>query len=458
MNFSQNQTRPRCVRMAGFAAVLAASTLALSACSAGDLLEVESPDIIDPRAVESPAGANAVRIGALARFNAATTGGESLLLLGGLFADEWINGDTFVDRHQFDRREMLPANTFLTAAVRNLHRARQSAFQAVGLLQQYLPTAPAWQTGEMHFVQGFLVNQAAEAFCNGLIFSDIELDGTVRYGDQITTTQAYERALGHVNDGLAVVTGTTAGDVRVRHALNLTKGRILLNLDRPGEAATAVAGVPTNYTYDVNHSVNAANNNIWNWNILTRRYSVANNEGGNGINFVTAADPRVPVCQAPCPQAGVTLAARDDGQQPLHLQLLWPTREASVALLQGVDGRMIEAEAQLEAGNAGAALGILNAARATIDLPPLDDAGSADARLNQILREKAFWTFARGQRMGDLRRLVRQYGRAQNTVFPTGDWHKAGGSYGTDVNMPLPQEESNNPNLGGTAACLDRNP
>ena len=53
-----------------------------------------------------------------------------------------------------------------------------------------------------------------------------------------------------------------------------------------------------------------------------------------------------------------------------------------------------------------------------------------------------------------MRRLIRQYLRDPSAVFPTGDYHKGGGSYGNDVNLPIPIEEENNPN-GGT--CTDRN-
>jgi len=40
--------------------------------------------------------------------------------------------------------------------------------------------------------------------------------------------------------------------------------------------------------------------------------------------------------------------------------------------------------------------------------------------------------------------LVRQYGRGSETVFPTGAFPK-GGTYGTDVNLPVPTDEQNNP-------------
>jgi hypothetical protein len=79
-----------------------------------------------------------------------------------------------------------------------------------------------------------------------------------------------------------------------------------------------------------------------------------------------------------------------------------------------------------------------------------------DAAINLLFREKAFWTFSRGQRLGDLRRLIRQYGRTQDNVFPVGV-HYRGGNYGVDVNLPVPQQEENNPELGGAPACIDRN-
>ena len=137
--------------------------------------------------------------------------------------------------------------------------------------------------------------------------------------------------------------------------------------------------------------------------------------------------------------------------------MTWSGRENSIAIMQGVDARMIEAEAQLKAGNASGALATLNTARATKGLAALADAGTAAARVDQFFRERAFWQYGRGYRTGDLRRLIRQYGRAQSApVFPTGAWHK-GGNYGTDVDMPVPQAEQNNPNLGiTTQTCMSR--
>ncbi|MEO6447568.1 MAG: hypothetical protein ABIZ91_07620 [Gemmatimonadaceae bacterium] len=138
------------------------------------------------------------------------------------------------------------------------------------------------------------------------------------------------------------------------------------------------------------------------------------------------------------------------------MQTMWPVRESAVSISDGIEARMIEAEAQLKAGNTAGALATLNAARATVSGPaPLVDAGSDVARVNQLFRERAFWFFSRGHRVGDLRRLIRQYGRTEAMVFPTGAWHK-GGNYGTDVNFPIPQAEENNPNVPKGQSCIDR--
>ena len=119
---------------------------------------------------------------------------------------------------------------------------------------------------------------------------------------------------------------------------------------------------------------------------------------------------------------------------------------------------MIEAEAAQAAGNPGAMITALNAARATVaGLAPLTDPGTDAARVDLIFRERAFWMFSTGHRLGDMRRLIRQYGRSADTVFPIGPWPK-GGNYGPDINIPVPQAELNNPNLPSSGeTCLDRN-
>jgi hypothetical protein len=83
-----------------------------------------------------------------------------------------------------------------------------------------------------------------------------------------------------------------------------------------------------------------------------------------------------------------------------------------------------------------------------------------------MFRERAFWLYGTGTRLGDLRRLVRQYGRNQNTVYSVGPYPFSGatgipgplGAYGTDVSLTLPTAAGGlsdpNPNYKG---CLNHN-
>ena len=217
--------------------------------------------------------------------------------------------------------------------------------------------------------------------------------------------------------------------MRVRSAASIAKARALLGIDRPADAATAVAGIATTYSYDHTFATTSGDNAIWAQGASQQRYAVgANPEGNSGtfpvgpaVAFFQLRDPRVPAA------FGAGLA--QDGQTRSRNTTI-RGRSTAVAVVNGVDARLIEAEAALRAGNATQMLTILNALRATppklgerpepSGLAPLTDPGTEAARVDVLFREKALWTFGRGQRLGDLRRLIRQYGRTAAQTFPTG--------------------------------------
>lgn len=447
-------------------ALTLAATIVFSACNPTDVLQVKDPDIINPSDVQSAAGADAVRLGALGRLNdglaCAGCSSEGLFLLSGLFADEWNNGDSFIARWEVDQRSITPQNNFLTDMDRQLQRARVSASQAIGLLEEFKPTGAVADVAEMFFVQAYVENAIGEHYCNGLVLSNV-VDGVEQYGSPMSTQAAFERALAHADSGLALITGNSAEDTKIRNALAVTKGRILLNLNRPAEAAQAVAGVPTTFAYKIFYEQVKEDNGVWAYNNSARRYSVSTNEGTNGLNFATANDPRLPVCSGGdvvCKANGVTINQRDDKSAfPIYVQLKWPVRDAPITIAGGLEARMIEAEAAFRASDNPGMVAKLNQARTeggVVGLPAnLTDPGNDAARVDLIFRERAFWLFSTGHRVGDMRRLIKFYQRPAETVFPTGDWHK-GGPYGPDVNFPVPQAEETNPNVKANNTCTDR--
>jgi len=438
----------------------------VAACSTDAVLEVQDPDVINPEQITTPGGAEALRRGALSRFVNATSGGESFFLLGGLLADEFRSGDTFNERNEADRRNVQTSNANVRAAFRFAYRARISAQQTIEALRAF--ELEPWKIAEMYVVMAYIENMLAEDACSGIPLSDAKGTAVV-YGAPQATAQVFEVALAHADSALREVTGVGADVERVRHAAAVLRARILLNLDRPADAAAAAASVPTDFAWNNEHSTTTFANGVWSLNNSAGRWILSNGEGPNTIDFATAGDPRVPACRGiggvttgaealPDCATGVALRAFDASARtiPFFVQLVWPTRESPVAVISGLEARLIEAEGALRANDVATFLAIHNALRARVSgLAPLSDPGAQAARVTLHFRERAFWLFGRGYRLGDMRRLVRQYDRPVSAVFPTGSWFK-GGDFGGDVSLPIPQAEENNPEFPAGQACLSR--
>jgi len=439
------------------------------ACSSitDSILEVEDPDLIMPGNVNSLPGARAVANGALGRFITITAGGEGSWLYGGLLTDEWVTSSTFIQNDETDQRKVQLLNTQVTGFFRSMNRVRTAANQAIPLLQEFDSTNKAF-IAEMYFARGFAEMQLALDFCNGIPLSDAA--GTeVLYDTPRTNAEVFAVAVASFDSAIAKA-GTDAQSVTIINAAKIGKGRALMALNQYAAAAQAVTGVATSFRYQHTFSLTTSSNIIWSQGLSQRRYSVADSVDGNNrdilvrnaIPFYSARDPRVPVIDT---KVTPPLLVGQDGGTVMRTTTLYD-RLTPIDVVNGTDARLIEAESQLKNNDVAGWLATLNGLRnganrvtsigtvtlSATALPNLNDPGTPESRLNLLFREKAFWTFARGQRLGDLRRLVRQYGRAPTSVFPEGIHFKAG-NFGSDVNLPVVTDEQNNPNFTG---CLDR--
>ena len=453
----------RCVAVGGL--------VALAACQShltDTFLEATDPDLINPGNLESPEGADAIRIGALYRFSNMTAGAESSWLLGGELADEFTSTTTFTENDQADARSIKDDNGVMLPMFRNINRVRTAANQAIAALKKFRPTQTA-NIGEMYFARGFAEMQLAQDFCNGIPLSDAS-GADVEYGTPLPVKDVFERALASFDEALASASGTDAGSVLIANAARVGRGRALLGLNRITEAAAAVAAVPTAYSYNHTYLQVSGDNQMWSWTNSTFRYSLGDSAEGNARNylvrnalpFFSANDPRIRGSYTVRTVGGKpdTLKAQD-GTTFFKGNTLYASREAPVVVVSGIDARLIQAEERLRASDIPGMMTILNALRASAQnlggtttpvMTPLATPATPAAALDLLFRERAFWTFGRGQRLGDLRRLVRQHNRTVDQVFPMGDFFK-GGQYGSDVNLPIPQAEFNNQNFKG---CLDR--
>ena len=463
-NFSHARAR---YRNAALMALAVAGTFSVVSCgSATDsLLDVDDPDLITQGNINSAEGALALRSGALDRFRDITGGSESTWLFGGLLADEWSTSSTFVQNDETDQRNIQLNNSSITGFFRNLSRVRTASNQALQALKEFAPTQSA-AIAEMYFARGFAELQMASDFCNGIPLSDATTS-PITYGNAQTVQQVFTVALSSLDSSLAANTGTDALSVSIRNAAKVARGRVLLGLGRIEDAGAAVAGVPTTFSYDHTFQAGSGDNIIWSQPASSRRYTIGDSLEGNARNilvknvipFFSSGDPRLPV-RYTTQNSGKDTVKSQDGLTYSRTTTLY-ARSTNLPVTNGIDARLIEAEAALKAGNPGTMLSILNALRAAPPklgeiqpavLPPLTLPATMAGQVDLLFREKAFWTFSRGQRLGDLRRLIRDYGRTEQNTFPVGE-HYRGGNYGNDVNLPITTDELNNPNFTG---CIDR--
>ncbi len=459
-----------------------AATLALAVTACDNPLETVDPDIILPEDLEGPQAIPTIVQGAIGDFSLAYAGDATpivgVVMYSGLLGDEWFLSGTFPTRIEIDSRSIDIRNAELTTLFRNLQRARRSAERAVEFINDNADdpsdATSLGQKAQMNNLAGYMYLLIAESFCSGVPFSKGNPDGTLDFGQPLTTSQIYDVAVERFASASTDAQG--AGSSRQEAIATLGTARALLDVGDFVAAATVAASVPTEFVFNLDHSINSTGqeNGIFFVNAINERWSVADGEGSNGLEFLGPGgtmDIRVPWIRT-----GGTDVGFDRATPQRDLQK-YPGRDKLSIVGSGVEARLIEAEAALQAGDFITWLQILNDLRAdvaslltrdhldalrdqfgieggAVQLAQLTDPGTAAAREDMHFSERAFWLYATGTRLGDLRRLVRQYGRDSESVFPTGAYHK-GGVYGPDVNLPVVFDEENNTNFD---QCLDRNP
>ncbi|HEY4735391.1 MAG TPA: hypothetical protein VIH53_12695 [Gemmatimonadaceae bacterium] len=442
----------------------AAGFAVLVACNSDKLLKVEDPDVARPEALQGASALPAQRAGAVGNFGVALNGGAAdveQVHLSGMLSDELINTETFPTRIEIDQRAMTLPNTSLIGTFFDLTRARSFADLAVDNYR-LSATKAADSVGfpEVLSLSGMSYILFAENYCGAVPISKANPDGSFTFGKAESTNTLLDSAVSKFNQALAVPQ-TTVLTTSLKQLAQIGKGRALLNQGKYAEAAAAVAGVNTLFQYNYVHSETTGrqNNGTWGLTVSVARFGEANVEAGVGLPYQTEGnvktagfDPRV--ADSVANRAGQGNKGFD-GTTVQWVQAKFPLRSSSITVADGVEARLIEAEAALNAGDAVGALNTLNALRSNAallalrgypanSLPPLTLQVTPAAQQDQLFKERAYWLYLTSHRLGDMRRLIRQYGRAVNSVFPNGPYFK-GGTYGTDVNVPVPFQEQNNP-------------
>jgi hypothetical protein len=401
-----------------------------------------------------------------------------MMLASGMLTDElqYQNPNGFQLRLSFadvplDAR-ILPegtASNLTDVAYSDLQLVRTYGVQANGALASYAPAAPGALRGEVYALQGYAEVLLADLFCSGVPLSTLEFEGEYQYRAGSTTTQVYQHALTLFDSALTLAPDS----IRIATLARVGKARTFLDLgqlDSAARVADAVADT-SHYQFPANflEGQNSGSTLVSVRSRLAAYATVSDREGITGLPYLSSGDPRT----ATRPFQGGT----EKGFFPVKYNE--PGSTALVVVASGVEARLIQAEVALHDGDITAWLTTLNMLRTdgtfttapdSIDatktdtiwnagtggvagLKPLVDPGTPTARVDLLFAERAAWLFLTGTRQGDLRRLIRQYGRRQNQVYPTGNYPSSTILYGSDVTAPIPVAERQNPLFTG---CLSR--
>jgi hypothetical protein len=470
-----------------------AFAFSLASCDTDKVVQVIDPAQLQPIAVNTAAAVPSLVNGAFRQFIGGYSGlGDDAFVSMGVMTDEFYWGDSFTTRFAADRRTLQPPSSgnISDTPFARLEQARmlaRRAYAAVGTFESELDD-PTDMRSELRTTEGYVYLTMSEGWCGAVPFSNVpdagDIDPTaIEYGDPLSTNAMNQQAVSLFNEAIAL---------DGRQLAMVGKGRALLNQGLYAQAAAAVASVPTSFVFLIEHSTNSGAENNGITSLLDNgRYSISNLEGGQtssgaalrpdnnvsltassaeGLPFRVLQDPRLP-----------WIARPGNGRCFTSSVFCWrnnnmPDFDSDLPLASGVEARLIEAEAALQAGDPATMMAKLNALRAqaaailpllwpsqrqvfpppaagAVNLPPLADPAVASdpaatqfaARRDLLFRERALWLYSTGHRLGDLRRLVRNYGLPQSSVFPSGAYFR-GGTFGTDVNYSVPFNENvNNP-------------
>ncbi|HEV7588514.1 MAG TPA: tetratricopeptide repeat protein, partial [Longimicrobium sp.] len=364
-----------------------ALALPMAACNTDKLVDVTDPSRLPPEALDNAGAVPSLINGAVRQFyiGYAGAGDDGYISTSGVFTDELYYGDTFTTRRALDlRAQQNPAlGNQQDASFNRLQQARFNARRAYAAIDKFFPTDDA-NKSLMRTVEGYTYVTLGEGWCGAVPFSSIPDTGPINpsditHGTPLNTATMFNTAITTFNQALALDP--------TNNLAKLGKARALLDNGQYAAAAAAVAGVPSDWVFLSEHSANTGSQNNPVYSLQSNgRYSISNDEGGpittaaerpsgssatdngEGLNYRSMQDPRIPFTGDPArqlpPSAGV--GGCFTSSIPCWYDNNNPNNDADIPLASGVEARLIEAEAQLNAGNVAGWLTTLNTLRANV--------------------------------------------------------------------------------------------
>lgn len=391
----------------------------LSACNLDrvtDMAEVSEGAEINSRVVESAEGARWIYWGAIAKFSqlfGAAAGNVAF------FTDE-LSRQPNMPQGPLDSRIRIGVqdgtqHVVVSDLANTAQSTRVQLQQAIQLLDKHSGLAGNTMKAHSYGLLGMVHLILADNFCSGIPLSESRWGGEFIPGKGYPTDSLYQRAIHYADSGMSL----SSDSAEVVTLLLGVKARALNSLGRYEEAADVaeLIGNSDNVgeVFYTNQPAGATGHPAI--NIDTAGYIVLNNKGQNGLVWVSDSlarqDTRIPI-----------RSTASNFVHPLKPSFFFGTRTISFA--SGAEARLIEAEYLLASNDIAGFMEKINTVRRMYNtvsgsqLPDTVDPGTESGRVDLLFRERAYTFYVSGRRLGDMRRMVRHYGREPNDVWPTG--------------------------------------
>jgi len=308
-------------------------SLALVA-SCGGLLTVTDPTIVQDSDIANAGGANARRLSVMFAVNNSISevfGDVALFTdeqMYDTYSPQWPNVYEYIDMRDSAHYQS-SYGVYDDPMVGPMTSVLISASVALPSVQAYTPDSVRNEyLGQIYALRGFAIVQLAEDVCSGFPINDIR-DGKPYYSMPYTPAVAFQYAVATLDTALAFARDSA----RFVNLARVLKGRALLGAGQWDLAAQAVAGVPTDFVYQTDQGYSVSFDG---WTFPDTPHAVGNRDGGVGLPFVSANDPRVPT-------QFVQMRSRttsDPVSDSLHQQLKYATSQSPVTLASGVEATL----------------------------------------------------------------------------------------------------------------------
>jgi hypothetical protein len=380
------------------------AAVVLSACDLG----VTNPGRIEDDALNNPGAMGPLVTGMAGDF---ATIYDDLAYFMGIVSGEITHSGAFEAEQFMQRGEIEPRH--VNDLWGQMHRARWVAEQGVERLKTVLGDGYSISVlaAEANMWAGFANRMLGEHMCVAVI------DG----GAPQDHAEHFRRAEAWFTDALAVAQALESADTTLLQASRAGRAQVRAALGDWAGASSDAQLVPSSFRYDALYAIADSRENNWLYNESFRRhyYSVYNTLASQLNN----TDSRMPFTDLDRNGA--------DGRTPMLQQRKYLSLGAPMAIAEGDEIRLIEAEALLRlGGDVTGAMNLINAVRTAAGVPT-KSASTVDEAMAALRTERDIVLWLEARHLWDLRRFYDPFLNGRDDCIP-----------------PSENEANTNPNLG----------